>query len=133
MVERRHDPGDPDHEIDTRMLWRVGAGLAAGTIAAGALMLAVFFFEKKHLDSSDPAPPAMAEARAPQAPAGPLLQKDPTADLRAFRASEDRLLSTYGWTDREAGLARVPVTRAMEIVVQEGVAPLGASPEENPR
>ncbi len=37
-------------------------------------------------------------------------------------AAQRRLLSSYGWVDRKAGVVRIPVDRAMDLVAQ-GVRP----------
>lgn len=51
----------------------------------------------------------------------PHLQLDPTADLKSFREHEDAELNTYGWIDRTAGVVRIPVDRAMELIAQRGL------------
>jgi hypothetical protein len=40
-----------------------------------------------------------------------------TADLKTLRATENKLLTEYAWADAEAGIARIPISRAMEIMV----------------
>lgn len=40
-------------------------------------------------------------------------------DLLDLRAKEDRLLNSYGIADKAAGTVRIPVTRAMELIVAE--------------
>lgn len=47
----------------------------------------------------------------------PRLQQDPAFDMAAFRAQERARLGSYGWVDREKGIARIPIDRAMEIFV----------------
>jgi hypothetical protein len=54
-------------------------------------------------------------------PSLPHLQVSPAADLKEFRANEDRELTTYGWANRSTGIARVPIDRAMELVLQRGL------------
>jgi hypothetical protein len=51
----------------------------------------------------------------------PLLQETPALDLERFRAKEEETLGTYGWVDREKGVVRIPIERAMEIVAREGL------------
>ena len=53
--------------------------------------------------------------------AGPHLQLAPTEDLKKFREREDAELNTYGWIDRTAGVVRIPIERAMELVLQRGL------------
>jgi len=46
----------------------------------------------------------------------------PREDLAAMRAEEQRILNGYGWVDRQAGLARIPIARAMELTLERGVS-----------
>lgn len=69
----------------------------------------------------------MAEDR--RAPVGPALEADPRANLARQRAFEDAQLSTYGWIDPVGGVVRVPLERAAELVLGEGL-PARAAEEE---
>lgn len=60
-------------------------------------------------------------ARTRPGPPEPRLQVDPTQDLRAMRAEEDTRLASYGWVDKEAGVVRMPIARAMELLVERGL------------
>lgn len=40
-------------------------------------------------------------------------------DLARFRAEQAELLHGYRWVDQSAGIAAIPVERAMELVVRE--------------
>jgi len=51
----------------------------------------------------------------------PKLQLSPTADMEAFRAREEAELNGYGWVDRTTGVARIPIDRAMELLLQKGL------------
>jgi hypothetical protein len=53
--------------------------------------------------------------------AAPQLQLAPRDDLKAFQAREDRLLNSYGWIDKTAGVVRVPISRAMELLIERGL------------
>jgi hypothetical protein len=41
-------------------------------------------------------------------------------EVKDLRAQEDRLLSTYGWTDKKAGVVRIPIDRAMQLQMERG-------------
>ena len=43
-----------------------------------------------------------------------------------MREEERDRLSSYGWVDRKAGIARIPVDRAIEILAKKGLP----TPEE---
>jgi hypothetical protein len=56
-----------------------------------------------------------AGVQLPEAPE-PRLQVAPAADLQKLRALEDTKLRQYAWIDRQAGIAAIPIERAMELV-----------------
>lgn len=43
--------------------------------------------------------------------------------LTKLRAEEQERLTTYGWADKDKQLARIPIQRAMQLVVQEESRP----------
>ena len=54
-------------------------------------------------------------------PSEPRLEPLPLASRRALRAAEDARLSGYAWVDRPGGVARIPIARAMRLIVERGV------------
>lgn len=67
-----------------------------------------------------PAPPQQATTTR-RLPPGPVLQANPAVDMAKFRQREEQKVSSYGWVDRNAGIAKVPVQRAMEMVAERGL------------
>jgi hypothetical protein len=51
----------------------------------------------------------------------PHLQVQPAEDLAQFRASEENALTSYGWIDRTAGVVRIPIARAMDLLLERGL------------
>ncbi len=51
----------------------------------------------------------------------PVLQIHPVADLDAYRAQETKLLNSYGWVDKSAGIARIPIDRAIDLISEQGL------------
>lgn len=39
-----------------------------------------------------------------------------------YEAQQEKLLNSYGWIDQDAGVARIPIARAMELLQQRGEA-----------
>jgi hypothetical protein len=66
-------------------------------------------------------PTGLSNAPAPTLPPQPQLEAVPGQSLEQLRAQEDKLLSTYGWIDKSAGVVRIPITRAMDIIAQKGL------------
>ena len=56
-----------------------------------------------------------------QAKAVPHLQIMPTVDLQEFRARQEAELNSYGWINRTAGVVRIPIVRAMDLLLERGV------------
>jgi hypothetical protein len=101
-------------DLDLRGV-RIGALAILGGIAfaIAAAWLLLHFLE----------PAANAPRRAidaPSGPAAPRLQSAPQPDRAAYYADKERLLSSYGWVDREAGVARIPLQEAMRLVAEQG-------------
>jgi hypothetical protein len=53
--------------------------------------------------------------------ATPAMQRFPALDLATFREREDKELAKLGWVDRQAGIARIPIKDAMELVAKNGL------------
>ena len=46
---------------------------------------------------------------------------EPFRQLQTLRAQEDHTLSTYAWVDKNAGVVRVPIDRAIDMLAQKGL------------
>lgn len=125
MSERPRNPaevedGRLDGELDLAAIAKTGAALVLVVLIAAGLMYWLASTLRARGQASDPPPPALAEARVQQPPPGPRLQEHPERELAAMRAEEDAILESYAWVDETAGVARIPVTRAMEILAAGG-------------
>jgi hypothetical protein len=122
------------HETTDVHVWAVGkfgVALALLCIASLGLLFAVFrYFQIREntaeVKQIDPV------RTFPQ----PQLQTTPALDLKAIRDAEDRMLATYGWVDREKGIVRIPIERAIDLLAQRGLparqAPPAASAAKTP-
>jgi hypothetical protein len=52
---------------------------------------------------------------------GPRLQINPNQEFADFRHAEDKRLSTYAWSDREHTRVRLPIDRAMSVILEQGL------------
>ena len=55
----------------------------------------------------------------------PRLESEPLIHLARFRAAEEAKLNSYGWIDRDSGIVRIPIERAMDLIVQRGLPTRG--------
>jgi hypothetical protein len=56
-----------------------------------------------------------------QAKSVPHLQIMPAEDLKTFRAKQEAELNSYGWINRTAGVVRIPIARAMDLLLERGL------------
>lgn len=52
---------------------------------------------------------------------GPRLQVAPPLDMDEMKATEDEVLASYDWIDREAGIVRIPIGRAIGLLAERGL------------
>jgi len=127
MTEAQHpkpsSKGEPtlDSELNIRFLVWSTVGLLVILAIAVVAMWFLGFEIKDSLVAADPPPPALPEARMEHRPPGPNLQVDPRQQLLDLRADEERILTSYGWVDQTNGLTRIPIERAMEMLVEQGL------------
>lgn len=58
----------------------------------------------------------------------PLLQVKPSEAFKKYREEQEKLLSSYGWVDKNQGIVRIPIQEAMDIVVRKGLPSRATSP-----
>ncbi len=54
-------------------------------------------------------------------PSEPRLQVAAPKELKSLRAAEEEVLTSYAWVSKEAGIARIPIERAMQLVLEHGL------------
>ncbi len=116
------EPGYEERDANTKWLFAIITGLILGIIAAEFALRWFHARMEKTPPTTDrwagshPGPnPLWTQADVPR------LQISPTQDLAAFRAQEDRELTTYGWINRTSGVVRIPIERAMDLLAQRGL------------
>ncbi len=112
-----------DHEIDRRGILHAGVWLAATIVAGFVVASLIYLGLARGVERDDPAPSPIAAARQQPLPPGPQLQARPERELAAYRKAVRERLGGWGWVDRDAGLAHVPIERAIELVAEEAAAP----------
>ncbi len=98
-------------------------------IAAGVIQLVVWgmlrYFDQMRLSNAVPTHSQFGGPYPP--PAAPRIQADPVHDMNLFRASEERILNSYTWTDDGHTAVRIPIERAKQMLLERGL-PVTASP-----
>lgn len=83
-------------------------------------------FNRKHEDPVSPMAQTEVETRTvepsqiKQFPE-PRLEDNERTELNDFRYQEEEHLNSYGWVDQNAGVAHIPIDRAMQLIAERGL------------
>jgi hypothetical protein len=110
------------HEVSdlspkTVALW--AAVLATLIVATLLASYALFHLFSVSLARVRPQPSPLSYSREP--PPEPRLSVKSGEELAAMRAEETKILNSYDWVDRDKGVVRIPIARAIEIIAQKGL------------
>jgi hypothetical protein len=117
--------------------------LAVATVLVSVLLVGVYkFLDKRDRANQPVVSPLVANVPRPELHSradyeqyaektfpNPRLETDERNQLNQIRTREDDQLDSYGWVDEKAGMVRIPIERAMDLLVERGlpVRPQGAS------
>lgn len=101
-----HEPAD----IQPRTI----LGVAASLVMVVSIAAAALYWLYPRAPDFEPAPQAWAKGVR----GGPPLQRNPQADWDELHRQQRQLLDSYGWIDRSAGIAHIPIQQAMRLLPQ---------------
>ena len=120
---RSKDDGFEHHDANVKGLLAVGFGLLATLVVslAGVRVLITYY-------DSTPERPVTALERDRIIPPAPRLETSSRGNGQQVILEAEQRLSRYGWIDREAGIASIPLQRARVLLLERGwPAPVEAS------
>ena len=110
------------HEItDAAPKPLVNVGIAMAVLVTGTFVGIVVLFKvlNYYQPLLEPEPHPLSQTRAVSSE--PRIQVDPPKQKRSLREIEDHVLITYDWVDRDQGMVRIPIARAIEILAERGL------------
>lgn len=117
------EAGHETSDVSISAIIKFGVGLAiVGAIVLVAMWGLLRSFQAGAAKRDQPVPPLVA-ANLRRTPREPRLEPNPLAPRVAAQAREDAILESYGWVDRNGGIARIPIDRAMQLLVERGLPP----------
>jgi hypothetical protein len=119
--------GHEDTLIPVRGLVISAVALVVVIIASEVILglwTRAFTAEEKKVEALHPGRQNIDVTQFPQ----PRLQESPPVDMVQLAAEEKARISSYGWIDKKAGIARIPVDRAMDILAKRGLPKVAAPP-----
>ena len=76
---------------------------------------------KKQSVVTTPQPYPLASGTEPRLPPEPRLQQFPRTEYYEHRLTEQQKLDGYSWVNKDAGIVRIPIERAMRLTLERGV------------
>ncbi|MET0659194.1 MAG: hypothetical protein ABW110_13665 [Steroidobacteraceae bacterium] len=108
-------------DIDVNVGYKFALWLAVAMVISVGIVYGTFwFFEGRERSANAIAqkyPLAVGQHKEPPAPN---LQKQPFKDVYELRLGEAAKLTSYGWVDKDGGIARIPIDRAMDVMLERG-------------
>jgi len=104
----------------------LGVMVALAFIAAYGMIHLLGWWERPRLET--PASPLATRTVPPE----PRLQVEAPKNLKSLQAAAQEVLTTYAWVSKEAGVARIPIERAMQLVLERGLPPSKPAPASLP-
>lgn len=113
-----HDtPGHEKRDVVFRPIVLALLGMTLAIVLVFVLMRSTLVGLGGREARNSPQANPLAASIGRKAPPEPRLQTDPVRDLAVMREGEERLLHSYGWADKQRGIVRLPIERAMELLV----------------
>jgi hypothetical protein len=117
-----------DHErkdVDVPTLFTIAFLLLVSCIAIFIVVTLMMRYFKVHEPAVTAGQANLPVGRTKEFPE-PRLEVKPGASLAELRAAEDADLNSYGWIDRNTGTVRIPIDRAMQLLLDRGLPDVGA-------
>ena len=119
-------------DADLKAVTRVGVGIAVLATVVALALLPILNAMKNRQAREDAAPAPIAGFDPARKAPEPRLQGEPFADWLALKARQDAQLTSYGWVDEGKGVTRIPIDRAMKMVIERGLPSRPAGGEAAP-
>jgi hypothetical protein len=108
-------------DIDPGIGYKFALWLAVAMVLSFGIVYGAFWFFERQERAASTATERFPLAKDYTRPTPtPALQTQPFKDLYMLREEEAKRLQSYGWVDKDGGVARIPIERAMEIMMQRG-------------
>lgn len=118
-------PEGYDRDVNIRAVVWTGVVLAVIAVLGGIVGTLVILGFESSQERRDPEPLPIPEAAEPILPPGPRLQATPEEDLEAMLEQEAARLERYSLVEEGGEYARIPVERAMELILEDSQATEG--------
>ncbi len=128
MAQTLRPDGGSDFNLRGVLVTSIALMIVA--VLVQVLMLVVFRYFDARESTRAPRRYPLAGTET-QLPPQPRIQANPAEDLNDLRLKDETVLTSYGWINQQAGVARIPIERAMKLVLERGLPVRSNAPPEN--
>jgi hypothetical protein len=138
MMNHGHSGHETEYEhedLGTRGVFAFMIGLAVSGVVIYFIIVGMYSFldryERSQMATASPLVPLTGEMSRVTTQddmdkmfkdnGAPMLEVIEGIDLRKDLIDQENQLNSYGWVDEKTGVARIPIARAMELIVQRGL------------
>jgi hypothetical protein len=114
-----HSPNGAGHEqseVSVRLIVVSLAFLAVATFLVLMMVIGIFRYFYSSYSTED-----AIKRSQPVIPPQPRIEVAPYEELQQLRAKENHVLNTYAYVDKETGVVRVPIDRAIDMLAAKGL------------
>ena len=137
--ETKHWHGEVEFEredMSVRVIWLSFAGLALGGVLVYLIVAGLYGYLNRYANSRQPVQnpmvqqtegdtretnPDLTKAEVDTNFPQPRLERNERLEINEFRLGEEQKLNSYGWVDQKAGVVRIPIERAMQLIAERGL------------
>ena len=116
-LARRHEVSDANF----RNLMITALGLLGLVVFGLVFSWVIYLFSIGHTGAPGEPTQTFVRIDPSQLPPGPNLQPDPHAVLVMLQHREDSILTSYAWVNKDSGIVRIPIDRAMALLAKRGL------------
>jgi hypothetical protein len=130
-----HETEYEHEDLGTRGIFAFMIGLAVSGVVIYFIIVGMYSFldryERSQMATASPLVPLTGEISRVTTEGdvdkmfkdngAPMLEVIEGVELRRDLINQEDQLNSYGWVDEKAGVARIPIERAMDLIVQRGL------------
>jgi hypothetical protein len=108
--------GHEQSEVSVRLIVVSLAFLAVATAIVFVLVIGIFRYFYDTYSTAE-----TMKLTQPVIPPAPRIEVAPYEQLQQIRVQDDHILNTYAWVDKQNGVVRVPIDRAIDLLAAKGL------------
>jgi hypothetical protein len=108
--------GHEQTEVSVRLIVVSLGFLAVATFFVFLLVIGIFRYFYASYSTAE-----ATRLSRPVIPPEPRIEVAPAEELQQIRAREDHVLNSYAWIDKQTGVVRVPIDRAIDLLAAKGL------------